>query len=256
MTVRETVKVIEKFTIDNSPTIMTVVGITGVAATAYLTGKASFKAAKLLQDDAWQERGNLNFKHDFKDSAKLTWKLYIPPVATGALTIACIVGANRIGSKRAAALAAAYTLSEKAYSEYKDKIVEKLGESKERAARDEIAQTRTDANPVSTREVIITGNGEVLCYDSITGRYFTSNVEKLKSAQNEINSQIHNSMYASLGDFYYLIGLKSTPFCEEMGWNTDKLMELDLSTTMSDDNRPCVVIDYNYTPVRGYARLQ
>src|SRR5690349_16488674 len=147
----------EKLAIDNSPALLTAIGVAGTLSTAYLVGKASFKAAALIEQE--QARLNLFEKShplENKEKLQLVWKEYAPAIATGALTISCIIGANRIGSKRAAAMAAAYSLSEKAYAEYRDKVVEKIGEKKEQAARDELAQDRVNANPVSTNNVIIT----------------------------------------------------------------------------------------------------
>ena len=153
-------------------------------------------------------------------------------------------------------MAAAYSISEKAFSEYKEKVIEKIGENKEQKVRDEIAQDQVNRNPVSTREVIITGNGDVLCYDSITGRYFQSNVESLRKAMNDTNHQIINDMYASLNDFYNRIGLPMTPYASEVGWNADRLLELQFSTVLSEDGRPCISVSYPLSPIRDYFRLQ
>lgn len=251
------VKTIEKFTIDNSPLLLTAVGVTGVITTAVLAGKASYKAAILIVCEEEQQAYDENIAVGFltsKEKVKLVWPLFIPPLVSAAITVTCIIGSNRIGTRRAAAMAAAYSLSEKAFDEYREKIVEKLGENKERAARDELAQERVDRNPVGRNEVIITGGGDVLCYDTYTGRYFKSDMETLKKAQNDLNYQMLNQQYASLNDFYNRIGLPNVKTGEEVGWNADKLMELMFSTTMSDDQRPCISIDFEVTPVRNYFR--
>jgi hypothetical protein len=33
---------------------------------------------------------------------------------------------------------------------------------------------------------------------------------------------------------------------DDMGWDADTLMEIRVSTTLSEDDRPCLAIDYNY----------
>jgi hypothetical protein len=81
-------------------------------------------------------------------------------------------------------------------------------------------------------------------------------MESLRKAQNDINHKIVNDYYASLTDFYNLIGLAETAYSEEVGWNSDKLLELEFSAVMSSDNRPCISIAYNYAPIRGYSRVQ
>lgn len=251
MNLAEIIKRAEKFTVDNSPVILTAIGVTGSLTTAYLTGKATFKAAELIQETKGRDE-DLWMPAD--DKAKLIWKLYIPAASTAAITVIAIVGANRIGTRRAAAVAAAYTISEKAFVEYKEKVVEKLGEKKEQSVRDEIQQDRVKRRPVDENTVIVTGGGEVLCFDHFTGRYFKSDMESLKKAQNDLNYRILHHSYASLSDFYERIGLPATSFSEEVGWSSDQQLELLFSTCLSQDGRPCIAIDFDVSPIRGYHR--
>lgn len=257
----------EKQVADNSPAILTAWGVTGTLATAYLTGKASFKAAELIRQDMifrdndWKFKSEMGVPYEMAyplapaDAARLVWKLYIPAACTGVVTIACIVAANRIGNRRAAAMAVAYSVSEKAFTEYKEKVVEQIGKNKEKKVRDEIAQDRVTANPPS-QEVIVTGGDlDVLCYEMYTGRYFKSNMEELKAAQNAINHQIINHNYASLSDFYDRIGLNRTQVSEEMGWNLDKALELTFSTVMAENNQPALAFSYQVEPIRNYFRM-
>lgn len=250
-------KQIEKFAIDNSPIILTMIGVIGTIGTAVLTHKAATKAERILNDVA--EDRMLSHKEDIpwpkKDKIKVVWKQYIPPVLSGTVTIGCIVMANRIGSKRAAAVAAAYAISERAYSEYREKVVERLGEIKEKNIRDELAQERVRKDPLREDNVVVIGSGEVLCYELYTGRYFNSSVEAIKKAQNETNYQINAQGHASVSDFYNNIGLPRTSVSDEMGWSSDKLMEIDFSTVLSEDGRPCVAIDFQISPVRDYHRF-
>lgn len=234
---------------DNSPLILTALGVTGTITTAYLTGKASFRAAQVLDEEC----GNFGVGFSAKEKVELTWKLYIPAATTGLLTVTCIIFANRIGTRRAAAMAAAFTISERAFEEYKSKVIEKLGEKKEQAVRDELAQDRVNRDPVERREVFIAG-GSVLCYDNYTGRYFLSDMETLRKAQNDINEQITHDHYASLTDFYERVGLPATQVSEEVGWNLDKFLELHFSTTLSSKGEPCLVVNFEVSPARNYFR--
>lgn len=256
MTLTKLAKQAEKIIADNSPLILTAIGVTGTITTALLASKASFKAARILDDaEYWAEQNNQP-PVDIREKVDRTWKLYIPAVSTGFLTVACIVASNRIGTRRAAAMAAAYSLSEKAFVEYKDKVAEKIGITKEQKVRDELAQDRVNANPVSSKEVIITGNGDVLCYDSITGRYFKSNMESLRKVENDINRTIMHDGYVTLHEFYISIGLPSTLYSSEVGWNNDSPFELQFSTTMSENNEPCLALEYAAYPIRDYYTLR
>jgi hypothetical protein len=181
--------------------------------------------------------------------------MYIPTVGLGAVTITSIIFSNRISAREAAALATAYGLSERAFSEYKEKVVEKLGQNKETAVRDEIAQDRVKANPVNTREVILAGTGEVLCYDLLTGRYFMSSVEKIKRAENNVNYDIVNHDSATLSRFYDEIGLSPTPYSDSVGWDIDNRCEVQFSTVMSVDDRPCVSVDFARWPKPDHGKI-
>lgn len=246
---------------NNSPLIFTVLATGGVVTTTVLTAQASFKASDLLREKLeekkdQEENGDRNTEEfDWKEKVEIVWPLYIPAASVGVATIASIILLNRAGSRKTATATALYTMTDKAMREYQAKVVEKIGEEKETAIRDEVAQDNVTANPPVDREVIITGNGTVLFYDSITGRYFNSDVETVRKAQNDINHRVLNEMYASLSEFYELIGLATTPYSEDVGWNTDELMELEFSTTLTEDNRPCISMDYNTNPIKGYDRL-
>lgn len=244
----------ERFAIDNSPAILTAVAVGGTVTTAIFAGKASFKAAEILrEDDRFNQMTFDSPKERAIEQVKLTWTLYIPAVGVGTATIASIVFANQIGTRRAAAMAAAYSMSEKAFSEYREKIVEKIGESKEQEARDEIAQERVERNPLGS-QVIVMNDREVLCFDQYTGRYFNSTMETLKQAQNKINYRMIRENYASLNDFYDCVGLDWVPTGDDVGWNSDQMLELSFSTVLSEDQRPCIAIDFHTVPVRNFYR--
>ena len=247
-----------KLITDNSPVILTAIGVAGTLTTAYLTCTATVKAVRLIDEAEFVPTPIGRYKPDPLDSrakVQMVWQLYIPAAATAALTVAAIISANRVGSRRAAALAAAYSLTERAFEEYKSKIIEKLGEKKEQSYRDEIAQERVDRDPVDNKQVIVTGEGSVLCYESFTGRYFLCDMETLRKAQNDINAQVLHDSYASLSDLYDLIGLPSTSNSDDVGWNSDKLLDLQFSAVISEGGRPCISVGFAVAPVRHYNRL-
>jgi hypothetical protein len=249
MTFSSLISNVAKTLSNNSPVILTTIGITGGVTSAYLTGRASFKAATILNEEPMHL--------PLKEKTRIVWTLYIPAVGTGIVSIVCLISATRIGTKRVAAMAAFASISEKALIEYKEKVLERLGARKEETMRAEIAQDNINNNPVSNNEVIFANSNGILCYDSITGRYFVSDVETLRKAENTLNHSLVHNLYATLNEFYNLIGLPTTPYGSEVGWNANKLVELKFSTVLSEDDRPCLSIDYNAFPIRNYqASLQ
>jgi hypothetical protein len=168
------------------------------------------------------------------------------------LSCAAIIGANRIGTRRAAAVTAAYAISERAFNEYREKVVEKIGETKEQAVRDEIAQDRV--NRLGEKVVMVPpSDGKVLCHDAFSNQFFHSDMESIRRAQNDINAQILHSDFATVSDFYHAIGspeLEATSVSGEMGWNTDKLLDISYSTVLHKNTTPCLSIDFAVVPIR------
>lgn len=243
----------QAFVTENASTLLTGVGVAGTITTAVLTGRASYKSAYMISHAKHERSLMTEDKMDKVDVIKLVGPQFIPPIGVGGVTIASIIYANRISAKQAAAMAAAYTLSEKTFSDYKEKVVEKLGIKKEEAVRDELAKERIDANPPST--LIVVGDGDVLCFDALSGRYFKSSVEKLKRAENEVNADIVTGDGASLSRFYDEIELPQTVYSDAVGWNLDNRCELQLSTIMTDDGRPCISVDFAGLPKPDYMKV-
>lgn len=246
-------KLVEKMVTDNSPTILSAIGIVGTVATAYLTAKGTFKAAEILYVEDEKKRLNGEDPLTTTEIVKMVWKEYIPAGGSGAVTVAAIFCANRISSRRLAAMAVAYSITEKRFDEFKEKAYSKLTPAKQQAVRDEAAQERLDKNPPT--QVIVTGTGDVICYDKPSDRYFKSNMEKIRKTENDINQEVvHGDLPVPVADFYRYLGLKPTTWSSEVGWTNEMLMDISFSTCMTEDKQPCIVIDYDSTPIRGSKR--
>lgn len=255
MTIQQIAAKAAKLAADNSPLILTSIGVAGVVGTAVLTGRAVLKADEIIRAEESVAGTAEDPKQRFKERAKLTWKLYIPPVLSAGFTIYAIVEANRIGTRRAAIMAAAYTTSVQQFEQYREKIVEKLSPGKEKEVRDEIAQDRLNERPINSSQVIITDAGDSFCFDTFSGRYFKSSMESMKKAINDINFKVLNHEYASLNDFYDKVGLSPIDVGNELGWTTDSLCDVIFSTGLTEDERPCHTITFYSQPVRDYFRV-
>lgn len=244
-------KDIRKFASKRSPEILTGIGIAGMITTTILAVRATPKALELIEEQ--KEEESVDELSSF-EVVKVAWKPYIPAMITCVASTACLIGASSVNTKRNAALATAYKLSETALSEYRDKVVETIGEKKERIVRDKVAEERVKKNPVSKNEVIITGNGKTLCFDPISGRYFMCSIETIKKAENTLNKQmLHDiSGYVSLNEFYDELGLDHTSVGNDLGWNTNQLIDIDFSSQLNDNGEPSVVLDYLVAPKCDY----
>ena len=237
----------------HSPEILTGIGIAGMVTTTVMAVKATPKAIELIEEKKNDDDVD---KLSFVESVKTAWTCYIPAAVTGSLSIACLVGASSVNVRHNAALATAYTLSESALKQYQGKVIEAIGEKKEQSIRNAVAKDRIDRNPVSSREVIITERGNTLCYDVISGRYFKSDIDKLKKVENELNRRMRDEMYISLNEFYYEIGLNPIGIGDDLGWNIDNgYIDLRFSSQLASDDTPCLVIDYGYGPRYDFRNL-
>jgi hypothetical protein len=245
MKIQQIIKAVGKTVNDYSPQILTALGVTGVVSTAVLAVRATPEAMRrieVLDKDATKV-----------DQFKAGWKPYIPAATVGTLTIACIISANTISSKRNAALMSLWTLTETNFREYQDKVAQTIGAKKEEDIRADVAKDTLE-RMANNKEVVIIGSGDVLFLDSHSGRVFQSTMETVRSAQNDINEKVLNSMEgsATLNEFYDIVGLPRTGNGEEVGWSTDNTLDIRYSTTLTQDNRPCIAIEFRKVPTRGY----
>ncbi len=243
---------------ENATTILTGIGVVGTVATGVLAAKAGTKAGKILTEEEAIRTvdRDANGPSDFngplnrKEKIVLVGGYFVPPIITGTGTIVAIVLGHRLTSQRAAALAAAYGLTQKHFDEYRAKVEEKITGQKKSDIEGELAQERLDKTPGSQQVVII--EGQVLCFDAYSGRYFNSTMETIKQSVNKVNENILNHDYSSLSEFYAFLDLPSTGFSDDVGFNQDNVLEVIYSTRIADNGRPCIVMDFARHPRPDY----
>lgn len=236
----------------HAPGILTGIGTAGMITTTILAVKATPKALRMLEDKKDELETD---KLTLKQTVATTWKCYAPAAATCVVSATCIIGASSVNARRNAVLTTAYKLSETAFHEYRESVIEAVGEKKERAIREKISQKRLDQNPVSKSEVIMTERGNTLFCESTSKRYFKSDINYINKCVNSLNKRMISDMTGaiSLNDFYYEIGLSSTSLGDVLGWNiSDGLIEIDLVAGKNDEGNPCLVIEYERPPRYGF----
>lgn len=235
----------------HSPEILMGFGIGGMLTTSVLAVKATPEALRRIEKK----------KHDDKQKTltamqiiQAVWRCYIPAAVTGAVSTACLIGASSINGRRNAALATAYGLSETALHEYKDKVIETIGEKKEEAIRDAIDKDRIEKNPPSQDVLLREKCGKTLCYDVFCGRYFYSDMETLRRVVNDLNYRMATMCepYISLNDFYLELDNPDAPPVELgdfLGWNTNKgLIKVCFSSQIARGTTPCLVVSFDIMP--------
>jgi Family of unknown function (DUF6353) len=252
---------------ENTAVLLTGGGVLGVIGTAAVSFRAGSRSGmKLVEasrehDDA---AARYDVEHDNagqypafdrKAQLKVIWPELLAPAAASAVTIAAVIMSNRVSAKQAAVLAAGYGLAQNQLEEYKQKVLETVGVSKEKKIREALAQEEVNDNPPKGR-VLVMGEGLVLCYESLSGRYFQSTVDAIRKAENSVNSQLFHYQVCSLTHFYDELGLAKTELSDGLGWNMvtadHPQLEVVLTAVTTDDEKPCLSLGYNILPKHGY----
>ncbi len=252
--VSQAIQQTKNFLTTNSSTILTWCAVAGTISTAIFTAKSTIKAINVLEDEPYEffdsgKNNKLNNKDKIKYNIKKTWKYFIPPVISGGVTIACILGSNSLNAKKTAVLSSLYSASELALKQYQEKVVEIVGQNKATQIKDEIARDKLKRNPKTDSQVIITGKGETLCFDSLSGRYFKIDIEKLRQVEHNINKRfLTGDDFVTVNELYYELGLDEIELGDGVGWDIDNELHFIFSSDLADDNTPCLVIDCKIIP--------
>lgn len=237
----------------HSPAILTAIGITGMFSSTILAVRATPKALKLIEYKKTDEKKE---KLTVMETVKTAGKCYIPVVVTSLSSAACLIGATYVNLKRNAVLATICTMTESAMKEYSDTVLETIGEKKEQLVRDNIAKRQIERNPVVNNEVILTEKGNTLFRESISGRYFKSDLDKIEKTKYKLNNDILTDGYVSLNDYYYELGLEPTDIGEELGWSVGTgQIDLVKSACITENGEPCIVIDHRVPPKYNFMRM-
>lgn len=244
------VRKVEVFLKRNSSTILTCVGAAGVVGTTVLAVKATPKAMRLLEE-AKEEKGEPLTKAEV---VMVAGPAYIPTIAAGVSTIACIFGANILNKRQQAALMSAYALINSSYKDYRNKVEELYGEGADQKIREELAKDKYEETDISVSD------DKQLFYDMFSERYFESTAEEVLMAQYEINRKLMTWGGATLNEFYELLGVPTTDYGNFLGWSIGTLMEtyweswLDFNheKAVMDDGLECILITFGVEPMYDY----
>lgn len=276
-------KVVEQ----KSPAILTGIGIGSFFGCAVLAVKATPKAIQLMDLKAQEKYIELLKPNDSAEYetyeewlgveerrivqpsvyfqvltpvevVKSTWRAYAPSVGLGVIGLVCLIAAARVNAARNAAFAGAASIAEKALYEYQQKVFDILGEEKANEIRDQIAKDhiqKIDVEPVSgvdNQVVCCRGTGDTWIYDPVTDRKWKSDLETVRAAMNDFNHDLIGGIYGSLNDWYYCLGIKGVQIGDDIGWCSDKLLDIRFAAMVLDNGEPAIVLDYETLPNSRY----
>lgn len=244
----------------NASTILTVAGGVGVVATAVMAVKATPKALECIEE-AKKEKGEELTKFE---TVVVSAKPYIPAIATGAATIACIFGANALNKRQQAALMSAYALVDTSFKEYKSKLKELYGEETHNDVINSIMIEKaedinvTAANFCTTCDLSIEENdGEPkLFYDEHSARYFEATIEQVMNAEYHLNRNYILRGYSYLNEFYEFLGISETDYGSVLGWapkdEGEYWIDFNHRKVVMDDGLEVYIIEMPFEPTYDF----
>ena len=242
--------------VKRAPDILKVVGTGGVIAAVILAAKKAPDAKVELEEvrDEWEavEDKEKRVKADYifklvRVGAKHYW--VVAAVAGGAITAFWIADHMRLKSLISALTALG--LATKSKEELEAKIKELDGDKHLQKILDEIDGDRVKNNPPTEENTFNTGLGLHLCYEPITGRYFQSNIERVKRAVIVCRDDLQKYGYLSLNDWFCALCLDTTD--QNLCWTASSIEEVNdfdisFSSQITPEGIPVLVIRYNVNP--------
>lgn len=250
-----TVKFLEK----NSSKILLGLGISGMILSTVSAVKETPRAMSQIEGykrKVKRDKG-VDVELSKTEVIKLCWKFYVPSGTLAIMSIGCLVGSSVLSDKKQAALAAAYSLSESALRDYKNKVISQIGPEEEKKIRESIIKDKVSKiNDIDESEIIYTGQGDVICYDHWSDRLFRSDKESIRKAENDINRDLLSDGFVSLNDFYYYLNLRPTKAGDILGWDTRaENISIEYTSILSPKGIPCLAISFVNFPYQGYDRF-
>lgn len=226
--------------IKHAPIMASAVAVAGVIFTVALTVRATVKVVRIV-DKMDEDRAP-------KDILAKTWREYIPPVASGILTISCIAMATTMSQKRYLSMAGLYSVTNEAFDEYKKKTREVIGEEKEKNVREKIAEEKLSRHDVPI-EMMDVDPYKNLCFDEWSGRYFRGSMDNIKAKVSDFNQRLVWETWLSVNELYYELGLDPIEAGDKNGWGCDRFCEVDFHSKIAPNGSPCIVMDFVSQPI-------
>lgn len=200
-------------------------------------------------------------------------KLYGPALGMGAISVTSILASNNILRKRNVALSAAYAAADKGFKEYRNRVIQRFGETVDQ-------ELRYGLQPKTVEEVSTDENGAVTRVEKVTDtvdgiqetdclRVFKRgcsgwtndmdlNLMQLRGSQNYANDKLRTRGYMYLNEICDMIGIHTTKGGQILGWVRHDVSDgdgyidfrmrvVDIPIDGNPDNgyEPAILLDFN-----------
>lgn len=188
-----------------------------------------------------------------KEIVQATWLCYLPSAILMTMSIGCFLAAFKITNGRAAAISSAYAIGQRALDEYQHEVLNILTKDQKKELQHNLNEKALAKTEVpNDSKLIIFGKGDTLVFDELSGRYFLSDKETIRTAVNDFNQQIIWGSTQDLNDWYRILGLDDILIGEILGWNSDRMMDISFESMVAPNGEPCLVLNYLVPPSPNY----
>lgn len=247
----------------HSPEMLVVGGIVGGVTAAVMACKATRKVDAVISEhnhNLSQVRGisagDPDLEKEIKKhkteiyihTGKELTKLYAPPIALGVASIGCILGGHGILHKRNVAIAAAYSVVQDRFNEYRGRVRDEYGEQKDKdlyfgTKQEKVEVTEVDSKTGKEKKVKKTVTVKNPNNFSQYARFFDDsspnwvndpelNLAFLRAQQNYFNDLLLSRGHIFLNEVYDVLGIPRTKAGAVVGWvvseNGDNFVDFGL----------------------------
>jgi hypothetical protein len=226
----------------HSPALLFGLGVAGVIGTTVLACKATLKLEETLdkhdvhlaQAETKQEQAYV-----LGNTTGKVIKLYAPAVGLGVISVAALTGSHVILTRRNTALTAAYVAVDRAFREYRERVIDEVGADKERDIRYKVGELEIHDTQKGEVRKIRTVKGDLSQYarvfDDVSSKEWNRDPETnlffIKCQQNHLNDKLQAKGHVLLNDAYDALGLSRTSAGCVVGWvkgNGDDFIDFGL----------------------------
>jgi hypothetical protein len=267
----------------HAPTVMTVAGTAGFAATVAMAIHATLKASDVIpqmrkdiqaarevqvDEDTSRDEKMHNLARIYGESAAVLLKIYGPTLLTGSVSVALVLSGHGMMKRREASLVAAYAALDAGYRAYRQRVAERLGEDEERSlfrSYKTVKVDRLDAEEGPPCEILDPNDRPASPY----GRFFDPlnpnfsdtteyNHMFLKTQEQYFNDRLQAHGYVFLNEVYEALGFERTQAGQIVGWKAkrtggnDGYISFGIENVFDTNSRafvngiePVVFLDFN-----------
>lgn len=209
-----------KFLKKKLPGILVTAGLISSTGAVVKAIRVTPEAVEKIHEDSRKAHDGDPYAYTKLEAVQSAWKIYIPVALLWGSSMAELIAAFTIQSKRYASLSAAAALYDASMREYKKQVREEVGVEKEKdISRKALANHA--ANHDFSDDVRF-GDGDEWFVDSITGQLFKTTRRDIELACNRLNMALRRENSLNYNRFCCEFDdLVTTPAGEKLGWNID-----------------------------------